>query len=294
MNITIIHNPGAGGGAVKERELREVLEAAGHSVDYASTKSDDWKDSLQQPGDLVVAAGGDGTVAKVARRLVYREIPLAILPLGTANNLATSMGIEGDWRGLLEMIPRQHASPMDAGIAIGGWGGLLFLEGAGFGPVAAAIQRAGMEGESVGPPEDRLIHDLRRFAEVMEECPVRAVEIEIDGRAIGGDAFLVEVLNAGRIGPGLELAPSISSAGGLLQVVIAREEHRTQLRSHLRALVEGKSEPLELEVYSGRSIQITWPGDTMHVDDKLRSVAEGPMRTFFACVPGALWVIRPD
>ena len=50
---------------------------------------------LESHADLVVAAGGDGTVATAARVLAGRKIPLAILPLGTANNIARSLNSDG-------------------------------------------------------------------------------------------------------------------------------------------------------------------------------------------------------
>jgi diacylglycerol kinase (ATP) len=48
--------------------------------------------------DLVIAAGGDGTVEAVARGLQETRVPLGIIPLGTFNKVATSLGIPSDVR----------------------------------------------------------------------------------------------------------------------------------------------------------------------------------------------------
>jgi len=52
--------------------LVELLCAAGHKVNYQSSKEKKWKKALKNPGDIVAVAGGDGTVGKVARRLIGR------------------------------------------------------------------------------------------------------------------------------------------------------------------------------------------------------------------------------
>jgi len=71
------------------------LANAGHHAIYESTRKSDYKKALKKPTDLVLAAGGDGTVGKVAHELIDSGIPLSVLPLGTANNLARSLGFIG-------------------------------------------------------------------------------------------------------------------------------------------------------------------------------------------------------
>src|SRR5256886_13726188 len=92
MRITLIHNPKAGDAKHGKRQLMAALAKAGHHATYQSTKEPGLKKALKKPTDLVLAAGGDGTTAKVASRLVDSGIPLSVLPLGTANNLARALG----------------------------------------------------------------------------------------------------------------------------------------------------------------------------------------------------------
>jgi len=83
VRVTLIHNPGAGKqGKQNGEQIVELLEAAGHDVRYQSSKDDGWKNALKKPADLVAVAGGDGTVARVARRMAGRGIPVAALPSG--------------------------------------------------------------------------------------------------------------------------------------------------------------------------------------------------------------------
>jgi diacylglycerol kinase (ATP) len=94
MKVTLIHNPGAGDKERPDRDwLIAMVQSAGHDVTYQSLKKDDWHITLEDPVDLVVAAGGDGTVGEVARKLIGRRIPVAVLPTGTANNVSRTLGV---------------------------------------------------------------------------------------------------------------------------------------------------------------------------------------------------------
>ena len=98
MRLTIIHNPDAG-----EKERGETLvaemSAAGHEVTYVNVKKAKLDEVLEEPGDLVVIAGGDGTVHKVVKKMIGRPTPVVVIPLGTANNIASTLGVHGHRRG---------------------------------------------------------------------------------------------------------------------------------------------------------------------------------------------------
>src|SRR5262245_43476299 len=83
VKVTLIHNPGAGNGQ-DVKALVGLIEAAGHDLRFQSSKKD-WKKLLKEPTDLVVAAGGDGTVGRVALEAAKRKLPFAAIPIGTAN-----------------------------------------------------------------------------------------------------------------------------------------------------------------------------------------------------------------
>src|SRR5699024_769565 len=69
MRTVLIHNPTAGAAHPNQVELMDQLKQAGFDPVYQSTKDNSWKDVLKRQWDLVVVAGGDGTVAKTARLL---------------------------------------------------------------------------------------------------------------------------------------------------------------------------------------------------------------------------------
>ena len=135
MRVTLIHNPGAGKHGKDELEkLLSLIREAKHEVRYQSAKDDDWAKALEAPADLVAVAGGDGTVSRVAKRMIGRGVPLAALPAGTANNISTTLGLVG--RPLEELVRGWNDArrmKLDIGVAQGPWGRRYFVEGFGVG-----------------------------------------------------------------------------------------------------------------------------------------------------------------
>src|SRR5262245_30069518 len=86
MKIALIHNPDAFRGEADGTTVRKVYERSGHDIAYVSTRETNWKSVVSPEIACVIIVGGDGTVQSVAPRL--RGIPFAILPRGTANNIA--------------------------------------------------------------------------------------------------------------------------------------------------------------------------------------------------------------
>src|SRR5919106_1088044 len=121
VRITLVHNPDAGGG-VDADALVELIEEAGHEVRAVSAKKG-WRKALRQPADLVVAAGGDGTVHKVALAMAGTDVPIAVLPLGMANNVGKTLEILGDARPVIgSWREGGESEPLDLGRVMSPWG----------------------------------------------------------------------------------------------------------------------------------------------------------------------------
>lgn len=101
-NTVLIYNPRAGrfgrdGGPLVERAV-EILTKQGLNVNVAPTTGPGTagtlaREHIERGAGLVVSAGGDGTVNEIVEGMVPSEVPLAILPGGTANVLAMEMGL---------------------------------------------------------------------------------------------------------------------------------------------------------------------------------------------------------
>src|SRR5256886_13713969 len=145
MQIILMHNPKAGDAKHGKKQLTAALAKAGHQATYQSTKKNNYKKALKKSADLVIAAGGDGTVGKVGRELLDSGIPLSVLPLGTANNLARSLGFTGPVEKIVRQLRRGKQRAFDVGVACGPWGKRYFFESVGGGLLAEYVRKAKRE-----------------------------------------------------------------------------------------------------------------------------------------------------
>src|SRR6266699_3975444 len=137
-----MHNPTAGRGKHDKSQLMAALANAGHHAIYQSTKKSDYKKALKKPVDLVLAAGGDGTVGKVCCELIDSGIPLGVLPLGTANNLARSLGFIASSEEIIGRLEGGKKLTFDVGLARGPGGKRYFFESVGGGLLADYVSAA--------------------------------------------------------------------------------------------------------------------------------------------------------
>jgi len=270
VRITLIHNPAAGrqhaGDAAK---LRKFLSDAGHEVRYQSAKEDGWKGALKKPAELVVVAGGDGTVAKVTRRMVGRGVPVGVLPSGTANNIARALGLlERPFEELVRGWERPRRVKLDVGIAAGPWGERYFVESVGAGLFAGLLASGSRKKLKKG--KSPVESGLRRLREAAQRCEALEISAALDGRDISGRYLLLEAVNLPYVGPNLHLAHDSQPGDGQFDVVLVSEEERERLLYYLEHWQENRERLGMLPTRRGRRLQIEWTGFALHIDDKLR------------------------
>jgi diacylglycerol kinase family enzyme len=215
---------------------------------------------------------------------------MAILPLGTANNIAVSLGARGPIESLARLWHEARPLPVDLGIARGSWGTQHFIEGIGGGLVPAAIASMTARPAPAGEPAPwRLTRALRRYSELLASLRPAPWTLTIDGRPASGDYLLVEVMNMRSVGPNLALAAGADPSDGALDVVTIGEEARDVLARGLEALRDGRDVEMALPVQRARSVDIGCPCD-IHIDDQLvRDHTEAPLS--IGVEPGALLVL---
>jgi diacylglycerol kinase (ATP) len=272
VRATLVHNPTAG-----QREagkgLVAALERAGYAVTYRSRKSKDLESQLADPGDLVVVAGGDGTVAKVAIALAGRGVPLAILPVGTANNIARSLGLVG---GTSHIIHGLHAAArvrLDVGVARGPWGERQFVEAAGVGLFARALalleHHDGQPVAELAKDEPSFESVVRLLRHLLADYAPRPWRITLDGRDLSGRYLLLEAMNIRLIGPHLHLAPDADPGDGLFDVVVASEDQCRGLLDYLGHRLEREATLPALTIHRGRRLEMVWAEPEIHFDDEV-------------------------
>lgn len=276
MRVSLLYNRNAGEG-VSFNDIRHVIEQHGHDLVSVVEKHADVKQLLDDAPELVVAAGGDGTVGLAARMLMRRGIPLAILPLGTANNIATSLGIDGSIHDVVGGWNTATRVPLDLGVAEGAWGSRQFVEAAGGGLIPAAI--ADMQTRSDGdelPTPSKVAGAVRTFRRVLSRLQPVAMTIVTDGARTSGEFLVVEILNMRSIGPNLVLSADANPSDGVFHVVALGEEHRDDIDGYLRDTLEGRTSVLRLPSTPARQVSIHGATD-IHLDDKVVSTLPSRM-----------------
>jgi diacylglycerol kinase (ATP) len=277
VRVTLIHNRKAGASDQPAAdEFQVMIAAAGQTVTCHSPSGDAWESALEDPGDLVAVAGGDGTVGAFAARLAGRRVPIAVLPVGTANNIAQALGVANTpLEELIARWPNARRMGFDTGVVHGPWGESRFIEGVGVGLLARAIveldAKADVAFGRVDDREAKIASGLKRLSELLENCTDSELKVTLDGRELSGEYTLMEVMNIQHIGPGLHFAPNADPGDGLLDVVLFTAHHRDALAEYLSGRLYGNRQPLDWRVHRGQHLQFVWERSDIHIDDKVWS-----------------------
>jgi diacylglycerol kinase (ATP) len=264
MRVLLLHNPEAGGGANGRAELMRLLQAHGHEPRYQSTKEPGWKHALGSDCELIAIHGGDGTVAKVLRRLDADQPPVAILPGGSANNIAASLRIDSDPAEWIAQWPDARLSRFWRPQLRAGERFARFIEAAGLGVFSAVIASAA-EDEPRGDAKVAL--GVRAFVDHLRSAPVRRWTFEVDGALLREDAVMLEVLNVPRIGPRIDLSPGMEPGAGTVDVVWVPPDG---CRLLVEALLDGATVPDDaLQRHRGRLVRLDADSQALHVDDEV-------------------------
>lgn len=274
MRVLLYWSSTAGDG-VSIDEIEDLFAEAGHELVKATEEIDDLMHGTVAAVDCVVAAGGDGTVARAGRALAGGAIPLAILPIGTANNIAKSLGVGDDPGEVIRSWRDLDIKRIDMGVIHDEKGESYFLESVGTGLVADEINKGKGSKETNADVAERLEHARETYLKAVLALPPRHLRITIDDNPIEGDYVLAEVLNIPSIGPRVRLTPEVSPADGLLSLVLAGEQDRNAISAHMASNVHETFDDAGLQSLRGKSVTIDgW--HPYHVDDEVRT-AHGPV-----------------
>jgi diacylglycerol kinase (ATP) len=287
MHALLIHNPTAGTGNHTAEILTAFLKEAGYTVTACSTKQGLYKECLKERADLILVAGGDGAVTRVIRSLPNFDALLAILPLGTANNIARSLGLEGEADVLLDCVRKRITRTLDVGLVSGGpWKKRRFVEGVGVGLLANWMYGA----SSKPPAHERTQKGRELLREALLKAVPRQWSLNIDGHALSQEFLLVEVLNTRFIGPALAMGPSSEPGDRLLDVVYLLPEARSEMLAWLENPHRTTS---PLLVRQGRKITLNWDYGPLHIDDRSWERPDKSARVTMKLAPEALQVCAP-
>jgi diacylglycerol kinase (ATP) len=269
---TLVHNPTAGTGSPTTEELLAMLDEAGFAARAISPKDRNLPNVLARASGLVIAAGGDGTIAKVVTQLKDRETRVAILPLGTANNIARSFGITGPVEQIIAGWHSGNEKRLDIGVAEGPFEPRRFLEAVGIGALADVTSKKIRQEGTLAKQVER---GRDAFRKVLRKAKPIKVKLSLDDRSLKEEVLLLEIMNIGFVGPNLRLAVEADAGDGKFDVVFVPADRREAM---LEWLAEPERRAAPVEVESGRSIRLEKNGAMLRVGDKPIPEAKGEIR----------------
>jgi YegS/Rv2252/BmrU family lipid kinase len=236
----VIWNANAGAKAgiptnpVGEEELREVLGRHGlaDALVVPSSEADARRlvrEAVRDRYDLVVAAGGDGTIAMVADELLGTETALGILPLGSIMNIPRMLGLPRDVAAAAAVLGDGVVRVVDVGQARD----RTFYEAGSVGMHAAMFRYA--------QAFDRgdYLAILRTIWVAIRYRPAR-MRIELDTETVETRALMVTVSNGPYTGVGMTVAPDARLDDGAFDVRIFRRFSKSELLRHLVSIAFGR------------------------------------------------------
>lgn len=199
----------------------------------------------------VVAAGGDGTLRTVADGLVDTGMPLGLLPMGTENVLARSVGVPLDLEGACRHLVRCPVRLMDAGRI----GDRHFLCFAGIGFDAQVVEEVDMQMKEALGSMAYVAAALGAAWKHRDLVP--RVRLTVDGRRVEHEFWLLLIGNIPMYGGQLRLTPRACPRDGLLDVcVFQRTDMPGSVRQWMAAAMGAHAELPDVAYYLGREIVV--------------------------------------
>ncbi len=265
------------------------LEEVGYQVEVIPTTEQDHGHGIAHQAvhdgvAMVVAAGGDGTIHEVAAGLVGSDVILGILPLGTMNNVALSVGIPADPFAAIQVLTHGKPRQIDVGIA----NGHPFMEAVSVGleaplfPLGEAMRHHGVRG---------LIQGLFGAMQLINHSQSQVVTLTLDGKKRQIRVRQITISNTPYYGLGIRSGKEASISDGRLDVVTMRYSRRRDLLLHYWAIATGQLEMRQhTHLRQARSVRIrVYPPMPVAIDGE----AAGTTPINIAIKAGALRLMAP-
>lgn len=296
MDVALLTNPAARAGAHTGAAMRtaERLRAAGMRVSVISGGSAEESSTLLRTAlevgvDAVVVAGGDGTVSLAIQELATTAVPLGIVPTGTGNDLATSLGIRDlDADGAADAVISGRTRTIDLARVTRADGSCVL-----YGTVLASgfDSKVNDRANRMTWPRGHMRYNIAILAEfvALRGTPFE-VELDLDSgvaERIAGDLVMATVGNGRTYGGGIPICPDADLEDGLLDVTLVRPAGRLKLLRLLPRVYRGTHTSIEqVSTFRVRRVRLSSPGVTAYADgDPL-----GPLPLSVEVVPSALRV----
>lgn len=212
--------------------------------------------------DVIVAAGGDGTVAEVMAAAHLRGMPIGIVPRGTGNIVARELKLPEGWRGATRRVLQHYPASRPVDLARVNDTYSALATGIGF---DATVMRF---------TPTRLKHWLGRSAYLiagawwLPRTPLFSCTIIADGEESQVDAVAVLVVNAGMLGASLfRFGPDIALDDGWLDVCVYRPRNGRERMSVLWSVLRQRPNGVSMIQRKAKSVEVKAPDVQWHEVD---------------------------
>ncbi len=270
----LIYNADAGSSqGAAPQDLLAGLRHSGYDVHHRPTENESDLDRvLADAYGTVFVAGGDGTVRGTALRLLGKPgVQLAIIPMGTSNNVGHTLNLSDKPAELVQHYAEAQIIPYDVGQIDAPWGQDLFIEACGCG-IFADILAAYDPGPRKSP-----LRAAQAIVTTMPGYPGLPLALTIDGvPQTENQLTLLEVMNIRATSNSMKLGTNADPSDGKLDVVTVDAERRDGLLAYLSALARDEFGALSsVATVPAQTIDIPYVGQAFHIDGEVRPALEG-------------------
>ena len=290
MQVALVVNPVSGkrqGERIAD-DAEQLLTSLGHETtriqgDDAQHAREQLTKAFETGVDTVVVVGGDGALHDVLPVVVGRDVTVGLLPAGTGNDTARSLGLPvKDPRAATQVLLGGHTRDID-------------LAQTGRDEYVVTVVASGFDSKvneranAMTWPRGNMRYNISIVAELREFQPLR-FDITLDGKAIQREAMLVAVGNGPSFGGGLRLCEGASMDDGLLDVVVINPLSKLKLLRVFPKLYRGTHVTIpEFERHRVREVTLSSPGIVAYGDGERL----GPLPMTTTVRPGALRMLVP-
>lgn len=293
---TLIYNPIARGLTRRQHLLqrsiallaRQGTEASLVATTGPGSASTQARRAIEAGCDLIIVAGGDGTINEAANGMLHTGVPLAILPGGTANVLAREIGLPVHLERATAEIPKLCSRRIAAGAIRGvSSGDRCFICMAGSGLDADIVYRLNLDLKAAA---GKLAYYLAGFGHVFRSLP--EFEVIVDGKAF--EASLALISRVRNYGGDLEIARRASLLRDDFEVVLFRGTSSMRYLPYLAGVVLRVADRMKgCTMLRGRSVTCQDPSGRqvfVQVDGELA----GSLPITTEIMPDALTLLLPE
>lgn len=299
MSVALLVNPTARAGAHRHAAARAATRLREHGVQTAVISGGSAAESsallrvaIEVGTDAVLVAGGDGTVHLALQELAGTGIPLGIIPVGTGNDMAATVGLrELDIDAAVDAVSAGSTRCIDLARVTRADGSTEY-----FGTVLASgfDSRVNDRANAMRWPRGGSRYNI---AILIEFLTLHGVPFEVDltladgtREFITGDLVMATIGNGRTYGGGIPICPDADPSDGLLDVTLVRPAGRLRLLRLLPRVYKGTHTTVaEVTTRRVRSARLSSPGVTAYADgDPI-----GTLPLTIDVVPGALTMFAP-